>query len=106
MLGRSMAIAVLEMHPLRGRRWQIDRGAVIGRGSSCEIRLDDPLVSRRHARVLGSGAGTGIEDLSSSNGVYVNGCRSRGVTPLHPGDVIQLGGTLWRVLDGGLSCAG
>ena len=76
----------------------LDSGAVIGRGPDCDVRLDDPLVSRQHARVLGSEVGTGIEDLRSSNGLYVNGHRSRGITPLHPGDVVQLGGTVWMVL--------
>jgi len=93
-----MSIFVREMHPLPGRERLLDSGAIIGRARDCDVRLDDPLVSRRHARVLGSEIGTGIEDLDSSNGLYVNGGRRRGITPLHPGDVIQLGGTLWMVL--------
>lgn len=92
-----MTIAVLEMHPARGREWQLDGGAVIGRAHGCDIHLDDPLVSRRHARVISCEVGTAIQDLGSSNGLYVNGRRSLGTTPLHPGDVVQLGGTLWRV---------
>jgi pSer/pThr/pTyr-binding forkhead associated (FHA) protein len=92
-----MPIGVLEIHPLRGREWRLACGAVIGRGRACDVRLDDPLVSRRHARMLGSEVGTGIEDLGSANGVFVNGERSSGITPLHPGDIIQLGATLWLV---------
>ena len=92
-----MPIALLEILPLRGRERSLVGDAVIGRGPGCDIRLDDPLVSRRHARVLASKLGTAIEDLGSSNGVYVNGKRSRGITTLHPGDVIELGGTLWLV---------
>ena len=56
-----------------------------------------PFVSRRHARVMSRDVGTAIEDLGSANGLYVNGRRSAGITPLHPGDVLQLGGTLWLV---------
>jgi len=93
-----MSVFVREMHPVPGRERRLDGGAVIGRATECDVRLDDPLVSRRHARVLGSDIGTGIKDLDSSNGLYVNGWRRRGITPLHPGDVIQLGGTLWMVL--------
>jgi pSer/pThr/pTyr-binding forkhead associated (FHA) protein len=93
-----MSIAVLEIHPLRGREWSLEGGALIGRAGGCDIQLDDPLVSRRHARVLGSQVGTGIEDLDSSNGLFINGRRSHGVTPLHPGDVVQLGTTMWLVL--------
>lgn len=97
MLRLGMAIAVLELRPLRGRERRLVGDALIGRGPACDIQLDDPLVSRRHARVLGTEIGIGIEDLGSSNGVYINGKRSRGITALHPGDVIELGGTLWLV---------
>jgi pSer/pThr/pTyr-binding forkhead associated (FHA) protein len=97
MLGAPMAIAVLEIHPLRGRERCLAGDAVIGRGRACDVRLDDPLVSRRHARMLGSEVGTGIEDLGSANGVYVNGERRSGITPLHPGDIVQLGATMWLV---------
>jgi pSer/pThr/pTyr-binding forkhead associated (FHA) protein len=99
MLGYApMSISMLELHPIRGREHRIDDGAVIGRAPSCEVRVDDPLISRRHARVLISELGVGIEDLGSANGLYVNGVASGGITPLHPGDVFQLGGTLWMVM--------
>ncbi|MBN1530257.1 MAG: FHA domain-containing protein [Thermoleophilaceae bacterium] len=92
-----MSLSVLEVHPIPSREVRLRGGAVIGRASDCEIHVEDPLVSRRHARVVSSELGTALEDLGSSNGVYVNGRRSAGVTPLHPGDVVQLGGTLWLV---------
>jgi pSer/pThr/pTyr-binding forkhead associated (FHA) protein len=95
-----MSIAMLELHPVRGREHRADDGAVIGRAPDCDIRVDDPLISRRHARLLVSELGLGIEDLDSANGLYINGLPSRGVTPLHPGDVFQLGGTLWMVMRG------
>jgi pSer/pThr/pTyr-binding forkhead associated (FHA) protein len=93
-----VSITIREIHPVRGHERLLAGGAVIGRGPDCDVRLDDPLVSRRHARILGSEVGTGIEDLRSSNGIYVNGRRSPGITPLHPGDVLQLGATVWMVL--------
>ncbi len=93
-----MSVAVLEIHPARGRERRLRGGVVIGRAPACEVRLDDPLVSRRHARVVSSGHRAAIEDLGSANGLYVNGRRAHGVTPLRPGDVIQLGGTVWLVL--------
>lgn len=92
-----MAISVLEVHPAGNRELRLEGGAVIGRASGCDVHLDDPFVSRRHACVISSTVGTAIEDLGSSNGVYVNGRRSPGITPLHPGDVVQLGGTVWLV---------
>jgi pSer/pThr/pTyr-binding forkhead associated (FHA) protein len=93
-----MSIAVLELHPARSRQRRLEGGAIIGRASRCDVHLDDPLVSRRHARVMSFDVGMAIEDLGSSNGLYVNGRPAPGVTALHPGDVVQLGGTFWLVL--------
>src|SRR5215217_545044 len=44
----------------------------IGRDASCEIRLDDPQVSRRHAEVLRQRGEWIIRDLQSSNGLFVH----------------------------------
>lgn len=93
-----MSLAMLEIHPCRGRRLVLRDHAVIGRGRDCELRLDDPMASRRHARIRAGETGTAIEDLGSRNGLYVNGRPRRGITALHPGDVVQLGATLWQVL--------
>jgi pSer/pThr/pTyr-binding forkhead associated (FHA) protein len=92
-----MPISVLEVHPAGNRERRLNGGGVIGRARACDIRLEDPFVSRQHARVISTELGTAIQDLDSANGVYVNGRRSSGITPLHPGDVVQLGGTLWVV---------
>lgn len=94
-----MPISVLEVHPAGNRERRLNGGGVIGRADGCDVHLDDPFVSRRHARVISSDVGTAIEDLGSSNGIYVNGCRSTGITPLHPGDVVQIGGTVWLIQD-------
>jgi pSer/pThr/pTyr-binding forkhead associated (FHA) protein len=101
-----MSVAVVEIHPARGRERQLAGQGVIGRAADCAVQLDDPLVSRRHARILSGELGTAIEDLDSSNGLYVNGRRVCEITPLHPGDVIALGATVWLVrTDGAVSSA-
>ncbi|MEM1434544.1 MAG: FHA domain-containing protein [Pseudomonadota bacterium] len=46
---------------------------VLGRDSECDIQLDDPLVSRHHARVFFEGGIWQIEDLGSRNGTRVDG---------------------------------
>jgi pSer/pThr/pTyr-binding forkhead associated (FHA) protein len=94
MLREAMCLAVLEIWPARGRELRLGRHCVVGRAASCDVRLDDPLVSRRHAKLTSGG----LEDLGSANGVYVNARRCRGPTPLHAGDVIQLGATVWLVI--------
>jgi len=68
----------------------------IGRNASNEIRLDGLQISNRHARLKETSNGIVVEDLNSTNGVYVNGAR---VTRqlLGPGDDIQIGAFLLRI---------
>ncbi len=69
------------MHVL-GRRTRI------GRGPDNEVVLDTKHVSRYHAVLLAGPTHTSIEDLKSTNGVFVNGKRvSRQVAQgWRPGD--------------------
>lgn len=64
---------------------------VIGRGAECQLAVDDPLVSRRHAALHVDGSGVVIEDLGSRNGVRVNGVRIDGPVRLSSGDRIDIG---------------
>lgn len=68
-----------------------DRGQlVLGRDPGCDIRLDGLQISKRHARFIRTAAGVAVEDLRSTNGVFVNGSR---VTKhlVGPQDSIQIG---------------
>lgn len=71
-------------------------GAMVGRGSDCDIRIDDPGVSRRHAefRVLGEGshADVVVVDLHSTNGTVVDGNRVA-QTQVHDGSEVRVGST-------------
>ncbi len=64
--------------------------AVLGRLPACDLTLDDPSVSRQHARISESGGSWQIMDLSSTNGVKVNGERVQERALVH-GDRIELG---------------
>jgi pSer/pThr/pTyr-binding forkhead associated (FHA) protein len=64
----------------------------IGRSADCQLSLDDPLVSRRHALLTVSEGGVLIEDLGSRNGVLINGTRITGRQSLVDGDKITIGG--------------
>jgi hypothetical protein len=67
--------------------------AVIGRESQCEIVIDDPLASRRHAQVLRNPDGQFmVEDLGSKNGILVNG-KKLARAALRDGDVVRIGRT-------------
>jgi hypothetical protein len=63
----------------------------VGRNASCQLSLDDPLVSRRHALLLVGPDAVTVEDLGSRNGVVVNGERIQGRVLLRAGDRIQIG---------------
>lgn len=66
---------------------------LIGRSSDCDLCVDHPSVSRRHAVVHADAAVAWIEDLGSSNGTWVRGGRvePRRKVPLRPGDSLQIG---------------
>jgi pSer/pThr/pTyr-binding forkhead associated (FHA) protein len=63
---------------------------VVGRSRDCDLVLDDPNVSRRHAEVRRENGHWVIADLGSTNGLKVNG-RRVGEAALQPGDEITLG---------------
>jgi len=65
---------------------------VIGRSSRCQLSIDDPLISRRHAVLVVTGEQAVVEDLGSRNGVLVNGTRVEKVQQLVDGDTITVGG--------------
>ena len=78
-------------HPL------LPPGFTIGRGSEADLRINDPGISRLHARVVVKQDGAGevdvsVEDLGSTNGVIVNGQRVTNVA-LADGSRIEIGST-------------
>jgi putative peptide zinc metalloprotease protein len=80
-----------------GRRVPIGGLLTIGRGEDSGIRLDDPTVSRRHARILAGPDGPVIEDAGSRFGVLVDGQALSAPRLLLPGAEIRLGNVLLRV---------
>lgn len=71
---------------------QPDGRWTVGRGSSCDLVLDDPDVTREHARVRRDGARVFIADLNSKNGVQVAGRPIVGEHLLCDGDALRVGG--------------
>ena len=71
-------------------------GLVIGRGPECDISVDDPGVSRRHAVVKPGRGGFTVSD-ESANGTFVNGARMTGAQTLRHGDVLGIGSEEFRV---------
>jgi ABC-type multidrug transport system ATPase subunit/pSer/pThr/pTyr-binding forkhead associated (FHA) protein len=62
----------------------------IGRLPECDFTLPSPLVSRHHARLICEPSQVILEDLGSTNGVFVNGLRIAGSTVLRPGDRVEI----------------
>src|SRR5690606_5314236 len=82
---QAQAATVARSYPLDPNDAQI----TIGR-DACDIILDNPQVSRRHAVGERVGGAHVLRDVGSTNGTFVNGRRITQHT-LAPGDVIQIG---------------
>ncbi|WP_040162306.1 FhaA domain-containing protein [Nigerium massiliense] len=71
-------------------------GFTLGRGNDADVRINDPGISRLHARIVVQGFGDGqqisVEDMGSTNGILVDGQRVRNA-PLHEGSRIEMGNT-------------
>ena len=63
---------------------------VIGRDSSCDIQIDNIAISREHARIVQGPNDCLVEDLNSSNGIFING-RKINKKFLKTGDEIVIG---------------
>ena len=79
--------------------------ALLGRHPDCEIFVDDPLVSRMHARIKIDAGGVFVEDLHSTNGVYLNGTRIAHEARLHSGDTLLVGTRELALFEGRLETA-
>lgn len=64
---------------------------IIGRSTECQLSLDDPLVSRKHALLVVAETSVEVEDLGSRNGVLVNGVRIDRPTRLTESAKITIG---------------
>src|SRR5262245_7550030 len=87
---------------IRLRRWGTDRIHMlpkqpvgdwyIGSAPTCALRLDDPLVSREHARLVREDSKWVLRDRRSTNGLWLDGARHEWIA-LNPCIEIGVGGT-------------
>jgi hypothetical protein len=74
------------------QEFDLPRGVtLIGRSLDCQVTIEDPLVSRQHARIVIDGDHALLEDLGSRNGVKVNGVPVRAPMSLNDGDRLRIG---------------
>lgn len=78
---------------LRGqRRIPLEAGeSIIGRDPGAAVHLDDPSVSRRHARILVTGESATLEDLGSKNGTFLDEKRVERPMTLADGSRLRVG---------------
>lgn len=69
---------------------------VLGRDESCKVKLTSKGVSKRHAQIIVDASKIRIEDLSSSNGTFLNGKQIQKST-LKEGDHIALGKVIFEI---------
>ena len=72
----------------------------VGRDGKATIRLDEALVSRRHARIERRGEVWVVADLGSTNFTQLNGQRVRRECELTDGDELRFGRARCRFLLG------
>jgi pSer/pThr/pTyr-binding forkhead associated (FHA) protein len=78
-----------------GAAYDLSQGALLGRGDQADILLEDSFASTRHARLVPHGDVIVLEDLGSTNGTYLNDEPLRGPQPLHPGDKVRIGDSVF-----------
>jgi pSer/pThr/pTyr-binding forkhead associated (FHA) protein len=70
---------------------------LLGRVRESHVRFPDTSVSRRHCALVVTEEGAFVRDLGSRNSTAVNSCRITRDEKLHPGDLLFVGGTTFRV---------
>lgn len=74
------------------REFELSDGEnIVGRERDAAVRIDDPTISRHHARLVVSRDGVSVEDLRSKNGTTVQGRKIHAVDRLADGDSIMFG---------------
>lgn len=80
-----------------GQRHLLREGTLrLGRAPDCELLLDSPGISRRHAELQVTGDTVHLRDLGSVNGTHVNDIRVQGSVVLGDGDLLRLGDVLLK----------
>lgn len=78
---------------IKGNRHQLRKGAtIVGRGSDCDITIDDAGASRKHVEIIWDGDRAQVSDLGSTNGTKLNGKKLTKAL-LEPDSIIDIGAT-------------
>jgi hypothetical protein len=101
--GGTPNLVVLAPESDQGRRIPLNKDyMVVGRQQTCDVRFDDPQVSRSHAALRRRGNAVYVEDLGSSAGTFVNGVTAVPARELHAGDLLTFASVTARLESGGV----
>lgn len=73
-----------------------EQESFIGRDVSCNFQINDDFLSSRHAKIQIINGQVFLEDLGSTNGIFVNGERTESIQ-LNIGDIVQIGKTKFKL---------
>jgi len=94
---RAQSRAETALLLLDGKRLLVGpAGVTLGRSRQCDVVLEDPNVSRRHAEIRPRGGSWVVTDLGSTNGSRINGRPVEGSEVVRDGDEIEVGATVLR----------
>ncbi len=97
-VGAQEIFLYAEHGPGTGQLLPVGEGALIlGRSSSCDLRLPHASISRRHARLTRRGERLFLEDLGSQNGTFLDDERLAGPRELLVGQRIHIGPAVLRL---------
>lgn len=87
---------------LKGREFTIVKEPfIIGRDTTCDVVIEDPLISRRHASIYFSDGAYRLKDFDSTNGTFLNGKKVSNAK-LTDKDKIQVANTVLQFFIGAL----
>ncbi len=83
-----------------GKRFEIkQKEFIIGRATNADVPINEENISRKHARIYRKNKIFVLEDLSSTNGTFINTKRVE-VRELQDGDLILVGNTILKFISG------
>ena len=90
-------LLTVEHQDTQGTEYPLEEEIFLGRDEECDITINDSFTSHRHARIFLEENTLYLEDLTSTNGTFVNGEKVEKPHILEQQDRIQIGNTVLEV---------
>jgi pSer/pThr/pTyr-binding forkhead associated (FHA) protein len=88
------SLLTIEPQDVKGTEYILEEEIFLGRDEECAIIIKDTFASHRHARIFLEENTLFLEDLTSTNGTFVNGEKIEKPCLLRQSDRIQIGNTI------------